>query len=125
MGFEKIPVLEFSCRPIITNVAQYLGNLYIVLNPRGANNIERLRFPIGSGNGDGLAVVQELLPRQAVKRLAIFKNWLWRIFLDIWRRVHFRKLFQSPLIEPCTLPRWTQIGPIRTLNPRVLLCKDI
>ena len=51
MGFDKIPVLEFGCRPIITNVAQYLGNLYIVLNPRGANNIERLRFPIGGGNG--------------------------------------------------------------------------
>ena len=51
MGFDEIPLLEFSCRPIITNVAQYLGNLYIVLNPRGANNIERLRFPIGGGNG--------------------------------------------------------------------------
>ena len=54
MGFDKIPLLEFSYRPIITNVAQYLGNLYIVLNPRGANNIERLRFPIGGGNGSSV-----------------------------------------------------------------------
>ena len=30
MGFDKIPLLEFGCRPIIANVAQYLGNLYIV-----------------------------------------------------------------------------------------------